>query len=111
MKSMVLRSFKKAHFIGMFSCPCGWLFCNSGADAKSWQCSGCNSREIDGGFERPDQLGAPKIDGNDAVGGRDVPTLYFGSTKMNNNFSVVDAVAEEGGRGMAATLLPTRSPL
>jgi hypothetical protein len=23
---------------------------------------------------------------------------------MNNNFSVVDAVAEEGGRGMAATL-------
>jgi hypothetical protein len=30
--------------------------------------------------------------------------LYFGSTKMNNNFSVVDAVAEQGGRGMAATL-------
>ena len=50
------------------------------------------------------KLGAPKIDGNDAVGGRDVPALYFGSTKMNNNFSVVDAVAEEGGRGTAATL-------
>ena len=27
-----------------------------------------------------------------------------GTTKMNNNFSVVDAVAEEGGRGTAATL-------
>jgi len=50
------------------------------------------------------KLGAPKIDGRDAVGGRDAPALYFGSTKMNNNFSVVDAVAEEGGRGMAATL-------
>ena len=50
------------------------------------------------------KLGAPKIDGNDAVGGRDAPALNFGSTKMNNNFSVVDAVAEEGGRGMAATL-------
>ena len=50
------------------------------------------------------KLGAPKIAGNDAVGGRDAPALYFGSTKMNNNFSVVDAVAEEGGRGMAATL-------
>ena len=50
------------------------------------------------------KLGAPKIDGNDAVGGRDAPALYFGSTKMNNNFSVVDAVAEEGGQGMAASL-------
>jgi hypothetical protein len=50
------------------------------------------------------KLGAPKIEGKDAVGGRDAPALYFGSTKMNNDFSVVDAVAEEGGRGMAATL-------
>jgi hypothetical protein len=50
------------------------------------------------------KLGAPKIDGKDVVGGRDAPALYFGSTKMNNNFSVVDAVAEEGGRGTAATL-------
>ena len=50
------------------------------------------------------KLGAPNIDGNDAVGGRDAPALYFGSTKMNNNFSVVDAVAEEGGQGMAASL-------
>jgi hypothetical protein len=50
------------------------------------------------------KLGAPKIDGRDAVGGRDAPALYFGSTKMNNNSSVVDAVVEEGGRGTAATL-------
>ena len=50
------------------------------------------------------KLGAPKIDGTDAVGGRDAPALYFGSTKMNNNFTVVDDVAQEGGRGMTATL-------
>ena len=50
------------------------------------------------------KLGAPKIDGIDAVGGRDAPALYFGSTKMNNNFIVVDDVAQEGGQGMTATL-------
>ena len=50
------------------------------------------------------KLGTPKNDGNDAVGGRDAPALYFGSTKMNNNFTIMDAVAEQGGRGMAATL-------
>ena len=54
--------------------------------------------------DQTSKLGAPKIDGKDAVGGRDAPALYFGSTKMNNNHSVVDAVAEEGGRGMAVTL-------
>jgi hypothetical protein len=51
------------------------------------------------------KLGAPKIDGKEAVGGKDAPALYFGSTKMNNNFSVVDEVAKEDGQGMAATLL------
>ena len=50
------------------------------------------------------KLGAPKIEGTDAVGGKDTPALYFGSTKMNNNSAVVDAVAKEGGEGMAATL-------
>jgi hypothetical protein len=50
------------------------------------------------------KLGAPKIDGTDAVGGKDAPALYFGSTKMNNNFTVVDEVTKEDGRGMTATL-------
>ena len=51
------------------------------------------------------KLGAPKIEGTDAVGGKAAPALYFGSTKMNNNFAVVDEVAKGGGKGMAATLL------
>jgi hypothetical protein len=50
------------------------------------------------------KLGAPKLEGSEPVGGTDAPALYFGSTKMNNNFTVVDEVAKEDGRGMAATL-------
>jgi hypothetical protein len=50
------------------------------------------------------KLGAPKLEGSEPVGGKDAPALYFGSTKMNNNFAVVDEVAKEDGRGIAATL-------
>lgn len=48
-------------------------------------------------------LGEPKLEGKEAVGGKEVPALYFGSTKINNNFSIVDAVSKEGGPGMTAT--------
>jgi hypothetical protein len=48
------------------------------------------------------KLGAPKIEGQDAVGGKDAPALYFGSTKMNNSLDVVNAVVKENGG--AATL-------
>jgi hypothetical protein len=50
------------------------------------------------------KLGAPKIEGKEAVGGKDAPALYFGSSKMNNNFEVVDAIGKEDGKGMTATL-------
>jgi hypothetical protein len=49
------------------------------------------------------KLGAPRLDGTEAVGGKDAPTLYFGSTKINNNFDLVDAVSKEDGKGMTAT--------
>src|SRR6266513_441432 len=49
------------------------------------------------------KLGAPKLEGKEAVGGKDAPTLYFGSNKINNNFDVVDAVSKEDGKGMTAT--------
>jgi hypothetical protein len=54
------------------------------------------------------KLGAPKLEGNEAVGGKDAPALYFGSTKINNNFDVVDAVGKEDGNGMTATLFALR---
>jgi Cache 3/Cache 2 fusion domain len=43
------------------------------------------------------KLGPPKIQGTDLVGGKSVPGLYFGTTKMNNVFGVVDAAAKEHG--------------
>jgi len=48
-------------------------------------------------------LGAPKIEGKEVVGGRDAPAMYFGSTRINNNFELVDAVSKEDGKGMTAT--------
>ena len=104
MKSIVLRSFKKAHVIGMFVLAVGFLatpvLMPSDGNAQDARVA----KSMAALKDQTTKLGAPKIDGKDAVGGRDAPALYFGSTKMNNNFSVVDAVAEEGGRGMAATL-------
>ena len=43
------------------------------------------------------KLGTPKINGSDAVAGKDVSALYFGTTKMNNYFEVVDEVVKEHG--------------
>ena len=43
------------------------------------------------------KLGAPKIEGKDPVAGKDAPALYFGTTKMNNFFDVVDEVVKENG--------------
>lgn len=43
------------------------------------------------------ELGPPKIDGTDTVAGKEVPAIYFGSTKMNNNFALVDDVAKQAG--------------
>jgi len=53
-------------------------------------------------------LGEPKVVGQEAVGGKDAPALYFGSTKMNNNFEVVDGIGKEDGNGMTATLFVKR---
>jgi hypothetical protein len=50
------------------------------------------------------KLGAPKVEGKEAVGSKNAPALYFGATKVNNNFDVVDAVGKEDGQGMTATL-------
>ena len=104
MKSIVPSSFKKAHVIGLFVLAVGFLatpmLMPSVGNAEDARVAKSMATLKD----QTTKLGAPKIDGKDAVGGRDAPALYFGSTKMNNNFSVVDAVAKEGGRGMAATL-------
>jgi hypothetical protein len=48
------------------------------------------------------KLGTPKVQGMEAVSGKDATALYFGTTKINNNFDVVDAVVK--GNGGTATL-------
>jgi len=42
-------------------------------------------------------LGSPSIKGEEAVAGKMAPALYFGGTKMNNNFTLVDDVVKEKG--------------
>jgi hypothetical protein len=104
MSSIPLRSVKTAHAIGICVLAFGFLATpvlvpsvGNAQDARV-------AKSMAALKDQTAKLGAPKVDGKDVVGGRDAPALYFGSTKMNNNFSVVDAVAEEGGRGTAATL-------
>ncbi|HTV38718.1 MAG TPA: Cache 3/Cache 2 fusion domain-containing protein [Xanthobacteraceae bacterium] len=43
------------------------------------------------------KLGAPKLEATDVVAGKTVPAIYFGSTKINNNFDLVDAVVKQMG--------------
>jgi Cache 3/Cache 2 fusion domain len=104
MKSIVLSSLEKAHVIGIFVLAIGFLatpvLMPSDGNAQDARVA----KSMAALKDQTTKLGAPKIDGKDTVGGRDAPALYFGSTKMNNNFSVVDAVAKEGGRGMVVTL-------
>jgi len=47
--------------------------------------------------EKTAKLGPPRVEGTEAVAGKNVPALYFGATKMNNNFNVVDEVVKENG--------------
>ena len=43
------------------------------------------------------KLGAPKVSGTDTVAGQTVPALYFGSTKIDNNYDRVDNVVKQMG--------------
>ena len=52
------------------------------------------------------KLGAPKVEGMEAVSGKNAAALYFGTTKINNNFDVVDAVVKENG-GVATLFVKT----
>ena len=44
-----------------------------------------------------EKLGAPKVEGTDVVAGKTVPALFFGTTKMNNYFTLVDNVVKAIG--------------
>ena len=44
-----------------------------------------------------EKLGPAKLEGTDTVAGKTVPGLYFGSTKTDNNYDLVDAVVKQEG--------------
>jgi hypothetical protein len=44
-----------------------------------------------------EKLGPAKIEGADMVAGKQVPAIFLGSTKMNNNFDLVDDVVKKAG--------------
>jgi Cache 3/Cache 2 fusion domain len=41
------------------------------------------------------KLGPPRIEGTDVVAGKEVPAIYFSSTKMSNSFDLVDEVVKQ----------------
>ena len=43
------------------------------------------------------KLGIPKVEGTDTVAGKEVAAIYFGRTKINNNFDLVDDVVNQNG--------------
>ncbi|MGD9832692.1 MAG: Cache 3/Cache 2 fusion domain-containing protein [Piscinibacter sp.] len=38
------------------------------------------------------KIGAPKLNGTDKAGDKEVPGMFFGERKINNNYDVVDAI-------------------
>ena len=52
------------------------------------------------------KLGAPKAEGTDKTADKTTPGLYFGTSKVNNNFAVVDKVKAEAG-GTATLFVKT----
>jgi hypothetical protein len=43
------------------------------------------------------KIGAPRIDGKDKVGSKDVPAIFYGPRKINNNYDVVDEIKKSTG--------------
>ncbi|MCX7228414.1 MAG: Cache 3/Cache 2 fusion domain-containing protein [Burkholderiales bacterium] len=43
------------------------------------------------------KIGTPRVDGTDTAGDKTVPALFFGESKINNNYDVVDAVRKTHG--------------
>lgn len=41
---------------------------------------------------RLNKIGAPRLEGTDKAGDKEVPAIFFGSRKINNNFDVVDGI-------------------
>lgn len=41
------------------------------------------------------KIGAPRLEGTDKAGDKEVPAIFFGQRKINNNFDVVDGIRKD----------------
>jgi Cache 3/Cache 2 fusion domain len=41
------------------------------------------------------KIGAPRLEGTDKAADKEVPAIYFGQRKINNNFDVVDGIRKD----------------
>jgi hypothetical protein len=95
---------KKAPVVGMFILVGGFLAVPILIPSTGQAQNSRIEKSMESLKEKTAKLGAPRIEGQDPVGGKDAPALYFGSTKLNNDFTIVDEVSDEDERGMTATL-------
>jgi Cache 3/Cache 2 fusion domain len=88
---------RKSFFVGILAAGCFIVSLMLMPNAASAQADPKVAKAMKLLKAKTAKLGAPKIEGKDAVEGKDVPALYFGKTKMNNNFKVVDEVVRKAG--------------
>lgn len=41
------------------------------------------------------KIGTPRLEGTDKAGDKEVPAIFFGQRKINNNFDVVDSIRKD----------------
>jgi hypothetical protein len=88
----------KYAFIGMLAAGCLVAGCMLSPNAARAQDSEAKVKTAMASLKsKAQKLGPAKIEGTDVVDGKTVPAIYFGATKINNNFALVDEVVQELG--------------
>ena len=95
---------RRSLFIAMLAAGCAFVASMAAPGISYAQADARVAKSMEALKSMTAKLGAPKLEGKEAVGGKDAPALYFGTTKINNTFDIVDAVGKQDGGGMTATL-------
>ena len=92
---LTLRSIRTVRWVVFFAC-CGWfvLLLSQAVRPQSNDDIGKAMALIKA---KAVALGGPNMRGSDPVAGKLVPALYSGSAKINNDYTLVDAVQKETG--------------
>lgn len=68
-----------------------------GLTATTTAHAGDTKASLEGLKKRLNKYGAPKLQGTEKLGDKDVPVLLFGAKKVNSNYDVVDDVKKSFG--------------